>query len=74
MERKAVDSSMLASVGYDPSTQTLEMEFQDGAIWQYLDVPASEYEEFMGSSSLGSYARDLIIGCYRELRVSRKKR
>jgi hypothetical protein len=74
MERKSVDSSMLASVGYDPSTQTLEMEFQDGAIWQYLKVPESEYTQLIGSSSLGSYARDLIIGQYPEVRVSRKKR
>ena len=74
MERKAVDSSMLASVGYDPLTQTLEMEFKDGAVWQYLNVPELEYTRLIGSSSLGSYARDLIIGQYPEVRVSRKKR
>jgi KTSC domain len=75
MKRKPVDSSMLASVGYDPSTQTLEMEFKDGgAIWQYLDVPEPEYTRLIGSSSLGSYARDLIIGQYAEVRISRKKR
>ena len=74
MERKPVESSMLASVGYDPSTQTLEMEFKEGAIWQYLKVPELEYTRLIGSSSLGGYARDLIIGQYREVRVSRKKR
>ena len=74
MERKPVDSSMLASVGYDPSTQTLEMEFTDGAIWQYLNVPELEYTRLIGSSSLGSYARGLIIGQYPEVRVSWKKR
>jgi KTSC domain len=74
MERKPVDSSMLTSVGYDPSTQTLEMEFKDGAIWQYLKVSELEYSRLIGSSSLGSYARDLIIGQYPEVRVSRKKR
>jgi hypothetical protein len=74
MERKPVDSSMLASVGYDPSTQTLEMEFQDGAVWRYLKVPELEYTRLIGSSSLGSYARDLIIGQYPEVRISRKKR
>jgi KTSC domain len=65
---------MLASVGYDTGTQTLEMEFQDGAIWQYLNVPELEYPRLIGSRSLGSYARDLIIGQYPEVRISRKKR
>lgn len=65
---------MLASVGDDPSTQTLEMEFKDGAIWQYLKVPELEYTCLIGSSSLGSHVRDLILGQYPEVRVSRKKR
>lgn len=65
---------MLASVGYDPAMQTLEMKFKDGAIWQYLKVPELEYTRLIGSSSLGSYARDLIIGQYPEVRISKKKR
>ena len=70
MERKTFDSSMLASVGYDPVTR----EFRDGAIRQHLNVPELEYTRLIGSSSLGNHARDLIIGQYPEVRVSRKKR
>ena len=43
MDRTPVSSSNLASVGYDPSTKTLEIEFNDGAVYQYDDVPESEY-------------------------------
>jgi len=32
MQRLQVDSSMISSVGYDPETQTLELEFNSGAV------------------------------------------
>jgi KTSC domain len=73
MDRKAVDSSMLASIGYDPNTQTLELEFNSGEVWQYMDVPPAEFEGLMNASSHGSYARSNIIGSYSESRVSGRK-
>jgi hypothetical protein len=30
---------MMASVGYDRTRKTLEIEFQTGDIYEYLDVP-----------------------------------
>jgi hypothetical protein len=39
MERKAVESSNLASVGYDEHEEILEIEFQHGGVYQYFDVP-----------------------------------
>lgn len=55
MKRQAVESSNLASVGYDAQTQTLEIEFNHGGVYQYFDVPESEYEALMSASSHGSY-------------------
>ncbi|MEM8505380.1 MAG: KTSC domain-containing protein [Cyanobacteria bacterium P01_D01_bin.1] len=55
MNRTSVSSSNLASVGYDPNTQTLEVEFLHGGIYQYSNVPLSVYEGLMGASSHGSY-------------------
>jgi KTSC domain len=63
MDRKAVDSSMLASIGYEAKTQTLELEFNSG----------EEFEGLMNASSHGSYARNNIIGDYAETRVSGRK-
>ncbi|WP_140132871.1 KTSC domain-containing protein, partial [Vibrio parahaemolyticus] len=51
MERIAVSSSNLVSVGYDEGTMTLEVEFNNG-IYQYYDVPLYIYEELMGAASL----------------------
>jgi uncharacterized protein len=76
MERKAVDSSMLASVGYDPTSRTLELEYKNGDVWQYLDVPSEEFEGLMRAPSHGAYVQENIIGSYHESKISaaRKRR
>lgn len=52
MQRQYVSSSRMRSVGWE--NNTLEIEFPDGAVYQYHGVTESEYREFMSSSSLGS--------------------
>lgn len=63
MERVAVSSSNLVSVGYCPESMTLEVEFNNG-IYQYYDVPNEVFDELMASSSLGSYLHHNIKGSY----------
>lgn len=55
MERSYVSSSNLASVGYDASLNTLEIQFKNGGIYQYFNVPESIYKGLMNASSHGSY-------------------
>lgn len=55
MERKHVDSSNLKSIGYDSNTQTLEIEFLNGGLYQYSKVPERIYNGLMSASSHGSY-------------------
>lgn len=55
MNRIAVSSSNLASVGYDPANQLLEVEFLHGGIYQYSGVPSSVYDGLMAADSHGSY-------------------
>ncbi|KAB8140808.1 KTSC domain-containing protein [Chloroflexia bacterium SDU3-3] len=50
-----VSSSNLASVGYDPTTQTLEICFHSGACYQYFHVPQHVYDGLMGAGSHGTY-------------------
>lgn len=52
MQRQYVSSSRIRSVGWE--NNTLEVEFKDGAVYQYHGVTKSEYHAFMNSSSLGS--------------------
>ena len=74
MERKPVDSSMLISVGYDPTEQLLELEFASGRVYQYLDVPASEHRALMGADSKGGYFNENTRDFYRYMPVSRSPR
>ncbi|MFV2016264.1 MAG: KTSC domain-containing protein [Candidatus Heimdallarchaeota archaeon] len=55
MERQHVISSNLKSVGYDPETKTLEIEFLNGGLYQYFSIPESIYNGLMSASSHGSY-------------------
>jgi hypothetical protein len=55
MDRIPVSSSNLASVGYDPATQTLEVEFLNGGIYNYSGVPSSVYSGLMSATSHGTY-------------------
>lgn len=47
MKRQSVSSSNLRSVGYDPETKTLEVEFQNGSVYQYFNVPPQVYKGLM---------------------------
>ena len=69
MKRYPVNSSNIASVGYDPATQTLEIEFHDGRVYQYFDVPQSVYEALMRAESAGKYLHEHIKGIYRYARL-----
>jgi hypothetical protein len=62
MERVSVNSSYIASIGYDASTMTLEIQFRNGSIYQYYGVPAEVYEGLMNAGSKGSYFHHHIKG------------
>lgn len=51
MQRRPVESSSLASVGYEEWTRTLEVEFRNGGVYHYLDVPASVHRALMTAES-----------------------
>lgn len=55
MKRQSVESSNLASVGYDAENEILEVEFKHGGVYQYFDVPEHVYDELMNASSHGVY-------------------
>jgi len=65
MERQRVSSSNIASVGYDPTTLTLEVEFRSASVYQYFGVPDHTYQALMRAASKGSYFKDYIKDRYR---------
>lgn len=62
MNRNPVKSSNLKSVGYNASTQTLEVEFKNGAVWHYEGVPQAKYDDMIEAESIGSYFSHNIRG------------
>ena len=54
MDRQQVQSSSVASVGFDPSTNELEIEFREGGVYRYA-VPRRIHQELMASESLGAF-------------------
>ncbi len=64
--RTRVSSSMINSVGYDADTQTLDIEFSNGALYSYGGVPQSEYDSLMGAQSVGKYFISNIKNVYRQ--------
>jgi hypothetical protein len=55
MRRRSVNSSSLRSVGYDPRSRTLEIEFHHTGVYQYYDVPGAVFEALLAQDSLGAY-------------------
>jgi len=53
--RIPVDSSNLASVGYNPWTGVLEIEFHGRRVYQYFGVPFAVYLDLMAADSHGKY-------------------
>jgi hypothetical protein len=65
MYRTQVNSSNIQSIGYDTTSAILEVEFTSGDIYQYFDVPAYLYQQFLNSSSHGQFLNDNIRYNYR---------
>ncbi|WP_366664304.1 KTSC domain-containing protein [uncultured Alistipes sp.] len=66
MERTYVASSNIASIGYDEENLILEVEFNNGNIYHYFDVPSHIYEGLMNADSKGSYLHHQVkMGGYR---------
>lgn len=69
MERYSVPSSNIASIGYDEGTETLEVEFLSGSVYQYYNVPLNMYEQLMQDGSKGRFLNTYIKNAYPYSRV-----
>lgn len=54
MQRTTVSSSNIVSIGYDPTTETLEVEFEN-SIYQFDGVSAELHQALMAAPSKGSF-------------------
>jgi hypothetical protein len=62
MNRIAVESTTLATVGYEDALSVLELEFRSGVRYQYFGVPAALHQGLLGAPSKGIYFNQFIRG------------
>lgn len=64
MDREPVSSSNIASIGYDASSETLEVEFIKTGVYQYFNVPSFMHERLMAADSVGIFFNAEIKNAY----------
>ncbi len=55
MQSVAVESALVARIGYDPATKVLQATMRNGTVREVTDVNSLEYAEFMASPSKGKH-------------------
>lgn len=71
MNRKTAHPTYIFAAGYDQNTNTLEVELQSGAVFQYYDLPQKIYDEFEKAKSKTRYYNSNIRDVYAFSRVDK---
>lgn len=69
MERKRLNNSKIRSAGYDERSQTLEIEFTNGEVLQYLRVSHETFRRLMAAPNAAAYFEDNIAEDYTSRRA-----
>jgi hypothetical protein len=62
MEMTKVASSVIAAVGYDHTTQRMQIRFKEGRTYTFCRVPSKVFEGLVAASSKGAYFDRYIKG------------
>lgn len=69
MQRVLVESTTLGSAGHDDQSAVLELQFRNGAVYQYFLVPRSVYGDLLSARSKGGYFNQNIRGRFPYQRI-----
>jgi len=69
MHRDAVQSSMIRGIGYDRRQKVLEVEFANGQVFAYRDVPEETHIRVMAAASIGKEFSALVRNAFAFERV-----
>jgi hypothetical protein len=72
IQREAVQSTAVASIGYSKRLRALEIEFRNGAIYRYFNVAPAIYDELMLAPSKARFYDENIRRKYRSHHVRRR--
>lgn len=70
MDRVNVKSSNIKSIGHDPATNTMHVEFNNGGVYEYDDVPPEKHAALVNAHSIGAHFAQHIKGqhAYRKIK------
>jgi KTSC domain-containing protein len=69
VQRIKVESSSINSMGYEADTETLEVCFCSGAVYEYAGVSQFTYDSFMASESKGHFFAVFVRPCFEARRL-----
>jgi hypothetical protein len=72
--RQSVQSTAIAKIGYSKRRHILEIEFVNGAVYRYFDVPVSMYRELMSAESRARFYDSNIRKHYRSALVRQRQK
>ncbi|MEO1375043.1 MAG: KTSC domain-containing protein [Cyanobacteria bacterium J06635_10] len=64
-----VASNMANAIGYDSENEVLQIEFNNGAVYQYSDIDEDTWEDLYTSEAVGRYFNQNIKGKYLSQRI-----
>lgn len=73
MQKNAVESSSITTIGYDPETRVLEVEFKNGKLYRGQDVSPNDATDFLNAESVGRHFNEKIKGNYELTKVDPEK-
>ncbi|MBW8727369.1 MAG: KTSC domain-containing protein [Inquilinus limosus] len=69
IRRVPTESSAVSSVGYDPKTRSLDVEYAGGAVYRYYPVPDRVWRQLLLADSKGRFVNARIRDAYPFRRV-----
>jgi hypothetical protein len=72
LKREGVSSTALATVGYSKRLRVLDVEFVNGAIYRYYNVPSSTYYTFLNAKSKARYYDDNVRRKFHSVHIHRR--
>jgi hypothetical protein len=72
--RQPVQSTAIAKIGYSKRRHILEIEFVNGAVYRYLDVPPAIYRGLLSTESKTRFYDSNIRKHYRSVLVRPRQR
>jgi YD repeat-containing protein len=63
------ESSSISRFAYDEASRVLEVEFANGSVYDYFDVPDHVFDGMRNASSKGQYLAQQVKGNFRYARA-----